>query len=94
MFGELKTLPYEPMEYIGRQVQGDFSSSTSATTISGWTPALTSQADWSLDFDVGMNFIEWHAPVPLAHQIGVFERALKFLFNLQQATRCGASIGR
>jgi hypothetical protein len=44
---------------------------------------ITSQADWSLDFDVGMNFFEWHGPVPLAHEAGVFERALKFLLNLQ-----------
>ena len=44
---------------------------------------VTSQADWSLDFDVGMNFMEWHAPVPLAHEKGVFDRALKFLLKLQ-----------
>jgi hypothetical protein len=44
---------------------------------------VTTQADWSLDFDLGMNFIEWHAPVPLAHETGVFDRALKFLLNLQ-----------
>jgi hypothetical protein len=43
----------------------------------------TSQADWSLDFDIGMNFFEWHGPVPLAHEAGVFDRALKFLLNLQ-----------
>ena len=45
---------------------------------------VTTQADWSLDFDIGMNFHEWHGPVPLAHEIGVFDRALKFLLNLQQ----------
>ena len=44
----------------------------------------TTQADWSLDFDVGMNFMEWHGPVPLAHEARVFDRALKFLLNLQQ----------
>ena len=26
---------------------------------------VTTQADWSLDFDVGMTFKEWHGPVPL-----------------------------
>ena len=32
-----------------------------------WVDAgmVTTQADWSLDFDIGMNFHEWHAPVPL-----------------------------
>ena len=31
-----------------------------------------------------MNFYEWHAPVPKAHEMGVFQRALKFLLNLRQ----------
>lgn len=31
-----------------------------------------------------MNFFEWHAPVPKAHELGVFQRALKFLLSLQQ----------
>jgi dimethylamine monooxygenase subunit A len=44
---------------------------------------VTTQADWSLDFDVGMSFHEWHAPVPMAHNLGVFDRALKFLLKLQ-----------
>ncbi|MFA5956011.1 DUF3445 domain-containing protein [Hyphomicrobium sp.] len=83
-FGEVNTLPYEPMEYIGRQTQGDFSLQDQRDN-QLWMDAgiITSQADWSLDFDVGMNFFEWHGPVPLAHEAGVFERALKFLLNLQ-----------
>lgn len=44
---------------------------------------VTTQADWSLNFDLGMNFTEWHGPVPLAHDLGVFDRALKFLLNLR-----------
>ena len=38
---------------------------------------VTAQADWSLDFDMGMTFKEWHGPVPLAHELNVFDRALK-----------------
>ena len=38
----------------------------------------TTQADWSLDFDMGMTFKEWHGPVPLAHELGCgLDRALK-----------------
>jgi hypothetical protein len=50
-----------------------------------WTEAgmVTTQADWSLDFDMGMTFKEWHGPVPLAHELQVFDRALKFLLNLR-----------
>jgi hypothetical protein len=83
-FGNAATLPYEPMEYIMRQCQGDITLLDQREN-NLWMDAgiATSQADWSLDFDVGMNFMEWHAPVPLAHQQGVFDRALKFLLALQ-----------
>ena len=85
VFGDASTLPCEPMEYITRQAQGDFCIVDQRDN-NLWMDAgiATTQADWSLDFDIGMNFMEWHGPVPLAHQIGVFERALKFLLNLQQ----------
>ena len=83
-FGDVATLPYPPMEYITRQCQGDFSLLDQRDD-NIWMDAgiATTQADWSLDFDIGMNFMEWHAPVPFAHQMGVFERALKYLLNLQ-----------
>jgi hypothetical protein len=83
-FGDVSTLPYEPMEYIGRQCQGDFSIQDQRDG-QLWMDAglITTQADWSLDFDIGMNFFEWHGPVPMAHEAGVFERALKFLLNMQ-----------
>ena len=45
---------------------------------------VTCPADWSIKFDAGMSFKQWHAPVPgVAHQLGVFERALKYLLNIQ-----------
>jgi dimethylamine monooxygenase subunit A len=84
-FGDASTLPYEPFEYITRQAQGDFTLQDQRDNnlfVDGGM--VTTQADWSLEFDVGMAFHEWHAPVPLAHQIGVFDRALKFLLRLQQ----------
>ncbi len=79
------TLPYGPMEYIMRQTQGDYALLDQRDD-NLWMDAgvITTQADWSLDFDIGMNFMEWHGPVPLAHELGVFERALKFLLNLRQ----------
>jgi len=84
-FGDPTTLPMEPFEFITRQAQGDFCI-VDQRDGNLWMDAgmVTTQADWSLDFDIGMNFFEWHGPVPLAHEIGVFERALKFLLNLQQ----------
>jgi len=44
---------------------------------------VTTQADWSLEFDLGMTFHEWHGPVPLAHDLGVFDRALQYLMRVQ-----------
>lgn len=83
-FGDTSTLPHKPMEYITRQAQGDFCLLDQRDD-NLWMDAgiVTTQADWSLDFDLGMNFIEWHAPVPLAHDLGIFDRALKFMLNLQ-----------
>jgi hypothetical protein len=83
-FGEPATLPCEPLEYITRQVQGDWCVLDQRDDTL-WMDAgmVTTQADWSLNFDLGMNFIEWHGPVPLAHDLGVFDRALKFLLALQ-----------
>ncbi|APH60158.1 putative cytosolic protein [Granulibacter bethesdensis] len=84
IFGDASTLPLPPFEYITRQVQGDFTLQDQRDNnlfIEGGM--VTSQADWSLNFDKGMSFHEWHAPVPLAHDMGVFDRALKFLLKLQ-----------
>ncbi|MEC5325240.1 heme-dependent oxidative N-demethylase family protein [Aurantimonas sp. A3-2-R12] len=81
------SLPCGPMEYITRQTQGDFAVLDQRAD-NLWMDAgmVTSQADWSLDFDIGMNFFEWHAPVPRAHEMEIFTRALKFLLNIQQGS--------
>ncbi|MFI4890504.1 MAG: heme-dependent oxidative N-demethylase family protein [Steroidobacterales bacterium] len=83
-FGDASTLPYEPLEYATRQAQGDWVVMDQRDG-NLWAEAgmVTTQADWSLDFDVGMTFQEWHGPVPLAHELGVFDRALKYLLNLR-----------
>lgn len=84
IFGRAETLPYGPFEYITRQTQGDFSLQDQRDNnlfLDGGM--ITSQADWSLNFDIGMSFQEWHGPVPLAHEAGVFDRALHFLLQLQ-----------
>lgn len=85
-FGDATTLPYGPLEYITRQAQGDFVILDERQG-NLWMDAgmVTTQADWSLDFDIGMNFFEWHAPVPLAHEKGIFQRAIKYLLAVQQS---------
>lgn len=83
-FMDASTLPYGPLEYITRQTQGDFAVLDQREE-NLWMDAgmITTQADWSLDFDIGMNFFEWHAPVPKANEMGIFVRALKFLMTVQ-----------
>lgn len=84
-FGEAATLPHGPLEYVTRQLQGDVVLlDQREDNLFADAGMVTSQADWSLAFDVGMNFLQWHAPVPLAPQMGLFERALKYLLMLPQ----------
>jgi len=83
-FDDASTLPYEPFEYITRQAQGDFTLHGQRNDMRCMDGGMiTCQADWSLLFDLGMDFFEWHGPVPKAHEMGIFERALKFLLHLQ-----------
>ncbi len=83
-FGDCSTLAMDPFEYMGRQVQGDFVLlDQREETLFADAGIVTSQADWSLAFNVGMSWREWHGPVPRATELGVMDRALKFLLNLQ-----------
>lgn len=84
-FGNAATLPMHPFEFISRQFQGDVALLDQRDgDLFMDTGMITGPADWSLNFDAGMSFKQWHAPVPtLAHNLGVFDRALKFLLNLQ-----------
>ncbi|MGB4866341.1 MAG: DUF3445 domain-containing protein [Hyphomicrobium sp.] len=84
-FGDISTLSYEPMEYIARQCQGDFTLLDQRDN-NLWLDGgiATSQADWSLDFSLGMNFMEWHGAEPVAHDTGVSDHALNSLLNVQQ----------
>jgi hypothetical protein len=83
-FGDPASLPRPPLDYITRQLQGDWvimDQRDNDLWVEGGM--VTGPADWSMDFDLGMSFKEWHGPVPLGHEMGVFDRALKFLLNLR-----------
>ncbi|TBU97839.1 heme-dependent oxidative N-demethylase family protein [Stutzerimonas kirkiae] len=84
-FGDASTLPYEPLEYITRQAQADFALLDQRDgNLFMDAGMVTGPADWSIKFDAGMSFLDWHTPVPgVAHKMGVFERALKYLLNVQ-----------
>lgn len=83
-FGDASTLPCEPLEFITRQVQGDIALLDQRDgDLFMDAGMVTNPADWSLAFDAGMSFKQWHSPVPMANQMGIFERALKHLLNIQ-----------
>ena len=57
-FGDAATLPCEPFEYITRQAQGDFTLQDQREDnlfVDGGM--VTTQADWSLEFNIGMTFL-------------------------------------
>lgn len=84
VFGQADTLPCQPLEYILRQAQGDVTLLDHRDgDLFMDAGVVTSPADWSLAFDAGMSFKQWHSPVPLAHELGVFDRALKYLLNVR-----------
>ena len=84
VFGDATTLSCEPLEYITRQTQGDFVVMDQREgDLHADAGMVTGPADWTMAFDVGMSFKEWHGPVPIAHEMGVFDRALKFLMMLR-----------
>ncbi|TXR53157.1 heme-dependent oxidative N-demethylase family protein [Reinekea thalattae] len=80
IFADSDSLPMPPLEYIGRQVQGDFALLDQRDgDLFMDAGIITCPADWSLAFDAGMSFSQWHGPVPMAHKEGIFDRALKYL---------------
>jgi len=82
--GDDTSLPLPPLDYIGRQMQGDIALLDQRDgDLFMDAGMITCPADWSLAFDAGMSFKQWHGPVPLAHEMGVFDRALKYLCAIQ-----------
>lgn len=81
--GDDDTLPHEPFEWIARQVQEDVELlDQRGEELFLDAGILTFGADWSLDFDLGMTFLQIHGPVPRVHELGVIPRAQQFLLRL------------
>lgn len=65
VYGDDASLPCEPLDFVGRHVQEDL-------IIMGQRDGdlfldagqLCFPANWSLEFNLGMNFIEIHSPIP------------------------------
>ncbi|MBF6441902.1 heme-dependent oxidative N-demethylase family protein [Nocardia farcinica] len=82
--GDPASLPTDPLRYLGSQMQEDV---VLLDQREGqlWADAglVTFAADWSFGFDVGMNFLSVHGPVPRIHRERVITRAHDFLLRLE-----------
>lgn len=84
VLGEPSTLPTPPLRFVGEQVQEDLVLLDQREGAL-WADAglVTAAADWSMDFDLGMSFLQVHGPVPRIHEEGIIARAQQFLMRLQ-----------
>lgn len=83
VFGDATTLPEHPMLFAGCQVPDDVLLVTERDDRLWFDAAVvTSSADWSVKFDIGMNMHEIHRPVPGLTRDGVTDRAEQFLRRL------------
>lgn len=88
--GDESTLPLDPLTWLGTQIQEDVCLLDQRDGHL-WLDAglVTFAADWSLAFDIGMSFLEFHGPVPRVHEAGIMPAAEQFLMRLtpEQAYR-------
>ncbi|MCH6269252.1 heme-dependent oxidative N-demethylase family protein [Neobacillus citreus] len=84
-FGDAQTLPYEPLDFIGRHVQEDLiylgQRDGDLYLEAG---QLAFPANWSLAFDLGMDFLSIHSPVPKAFSgSGLAEKVRGFIMRIE-----------
>lgn len=82
--GDDESLPMGPLRFLGSQIQDDIVFLDQRDKAL-WLDAgvVTFAADWSIGFDVGMNFTEIHHPVPRVNEEKIVSRAHHFLMSLQ-----------
>jgi hypothetical protein len=100
VYGDDSSLPAEPLDYIARQVQEDVVLLDQRDgLLFADAGVVTFAAAWSFGFDLGMEFLEIHGPVPRLRESGVITRARDFLLRLQphevfRRTNWSMAIGR
>lgn len=82
--GDDSSLPAEPLAYVAAQVQEDVVLlDQRGGELFVDAGVVTFAAAWSFGFDVGMEFLEVHGPVPRLRESGVVTRARDFIVRLQ-----------
>ncbi|MDI7743819.1 DUF3445 domain-containing protein [Lysinibacillus fusiformis] len=82
-FGKSETLPYEPLDFIGRHIQEDlvFLSQRDGDLYMD-AGQLCFPANWSLAFNIGMTLLEFHSPVPVFSS-GLAKKVRDFLLRME-----------
>ncbi|MGM0881044.1 MAG: heme-dependent oxidative N-demethylase family protein [Bacillota bacterium] len=84
VFGDLSTLPYEPLDFIGRHVQEDLIYLQQRDgDLYMDAGQLCFPANWSLAFDLGMTYLQFHSPVPIYSDSGLAEKVRGFLLRME-----------
>jgi hypothetical protein len=83
-FGDEATLSYEPLDFIGRHVQEDLILMVQRDgDLFLDAGQLCFPSNWSLAFNVGMDFKNIHQPIPGFKEEGLDERILRFLLRME-----------
>lgn len=84
VLGDASTLPFEPLDFIGRHVQEDlFYLEQKDGDLILASGQLCFPNNWSLGFNIGTPFLEFHKPVPEFFSSGMASKVLKFLLRLE-----------
>jgi dimethylamine monooxygenase subunit A len=90
IYGDESTLPQQPLDFIGRQVQEDLIlMSERDGNLYLDAGQLCFPANWSLAFDLGMSFREIHHPIPGFKEEKLDDRILNFLLRLEAGNPWG-----
>lgn len=83
VLGDLDSLPYDPMTFLGREIPDDLLLVKERDGKLHFDAGLvTFAAAWSVSFDVGMSMYEIHSPVPRMNRERITARAEQFLSHL------------
>lgn len=84
VYGDPSSLPYEPLDFVGRHVQEDLILMGQRDGDLYFDAGqLCFPANWSLDFNLGMNFVAIHSPIPGFSDNNLDEKIRNFIMKLE-----------
>jgi dimethylamine monooxygenase subunit A len=87
IFGDSTSLPYEPLDFIGRHIQEDLVYIAQRDgDLYMDAGQLCFPANWSIAFNLGMTYTEFHSPVPHFTSSGLVEKVRNFLLRMESGS--------